>query len=221
MSDAWLKRLSDPEPWSAPRPLPPASTASGLQVRLYQAGDGPALFSAIDDRRDAILRWMIWASTDHRSADDSTYYVERVRRAYEKPECLDFPMGIFDLGTGEQLGGTGFHHVVPGLRQAEIGYWVRGSHQGQGVCTRAIAALISAGLRPASKGGWGFRRLLVFNDVENVASRRVCEKLGLRLEMRLRQDRYLDDGYRDTSGFAVLADEWDFELSRVKSGVAP
>lgn len=218
MSDAWMARLKDPRPWAAPRPLPPPATAGDICVRLYQRGDGHALFAAIDDRRDALLPWMIWASADPQTVDDSIFYVERCRRAYEKPDCLDFPMGIFDANSGVVLGGTGLHDIAPDLRQAEIGYWVRGSHQGRGVCTRAIGALISAGLRTPEEGGWGLRRILIFNDVENVASRRVCEKLGLRLEMRLQKDRCLDGVYRDTLGFAVLANEWDFDTNRTKQG---
>ncbi len=219
MSDAWMARLKDPQPWSAPRPLPQPATAGDICVRLYQQGDGPALFAAIDDRREALLPWMAWASSDPRRVDDSIFYVERCRRAYEKADCLDFPMAILDASSGAVLGGTGLHEIVPDLRQAEIGYWVRGTHQGKGICTRAIGALISAGLRPTEEGGWGLRRILIFNDVENVASRRVCVKLGLRLEMRMQKDRYLDS-YRDTLGFAVLADEWDFEHNRTKPGTA-
>lgn len=218
MSDAWMTRLKDPRPWSAPHPLPPPVRAGNVCVRLYQPGDGPALFAAIDDRRDALLPWMLWASSDPQKVDDSIFYVERCRRAYEKRDCLDFPMGIFDTTSGVVLGGTGLHRIVPDTRQAEIGYWVRGTHQGKGICTQAIGALISAGLGPVEEGGWGLRRILVFNDAENLASRRVCEKLGLRLEMRMQKDRCVDAVYRDTFGFAVLADEWDFEHNRTKAG---
>ncbi|MBK8994542.1 MAG: GNAT family N-acetyltransferase [Myxococcales bacterium] len=219
MSDAWMQKLRDPNPWSAPRPLPQPVTAGDVCVRLYGAGDGPALFEAINDRREALLPWMAWATTDPRCIDDSVFYVERCRRAYEKTDCLDFAMGIFEARSGVVVGGTGFHHIDADTRTGEIGYWIRGSHQSKGLCTRAVGALIGSGLRSAADGGWGLRRVVIYNDVENVASRRVCEKLGLRLEMRLRKDRYYEPSYRDSLGFAVLADEWDFELGRAKPGI--
>ncbi|MBK7583323.1 MAG: GNAT family N-acetyltransferase [Myxococcales bacterium] len=220
MSDAWMTRLKDPQPWSAPRPLPQPATAGDICVRLYQQGDGPALFAAIDDRREALLPWMAWASSDPQRVDDSIFYVERCRRAYEKADCLDFPDGYLGL---ELRCGPRRHWPAqdrPGLPTGGnrlLG--PRGTHQGNGICTQAIGALISAGLRPTEQGGVGLRRILIFNDVENVASRRVCEKLRLRLEMRMQKDRYLDS-YRDTLGFAVLADEWDFEHNRTKLGTA-
>jgi ribosomal-protein-serine acetyltransferase len=219
MSDAWLSKLRDPNPWSAPRPLPKAVEVGGFCIRLYEKGDGPALFSAIDEHRESLLPWMVWTTTDHRSVDDSIHYVEKVRRAYEKPDSVDFSMGIFDTKTKQLIGGTGFHHADPNLRCAEIGYWIRGDYQGKGVCTRVIGALISAGLRSIEDGGWGLRRLVIFNNVENVGSRRVCEKLGLRLEMRMKKERYLEPEYRDMLGFAVLADEWDFEKNCAKPNI--
>jgi RimJ/RimL family protein N-acetyltransferase len=220
MSDAWLKKLSDPSPWVAPAPRPPPIELDGFVVRLYAPGDGPKLFEAINADRAALLPWMAWSTTDHRSIDDSIHYVERVRRAAEKPDCLDFAMGIFDRASGTQLGGTGLHHIRPELRSAEIGYWVRGDRQRSGICTRAIGALISSALRCAADGGWGLRRIVIYNSIDNVGSRRVCERLGLRLEMRMRRERYLDPlGYRDMLGFAVLDDEWDFDAQRTKPNI--
>lgn len=220
VSDAWLEKVRDPVPWSAPRPLPAAMEQDGLCVRLYEKGDGPALFSAVSEQRDALLPWMVWATTDHLSVDDSIHYVERFRRAALDPGCLDFPMGIWDTQSDQLIGATGLHRIHPELRDAEIGYWVRGDRQRLGVCTRAVGMLISSALRPAEQGGWGIRRIVIYNEVANVASRRVCEKLGLRLEMRMKQERYLSDGYRDTLGFAVLADEWDFRAQRALPGIA-
>jgi RimJ/RimL family protein N-acetyltransferase len=67
---------------------------------------------------------------------------------------------------------------------------------------------------------------VVFTAAENIPSRRVCEKLGLRLEQRRKQDRYqgaIGDheplGYHDSLGYAVLADEWDFDRDRAKEGI--
>ncbi len=224
MSDSWKKYLEDPNPWKPPLPLPDPVQTERTVVRLYQKGDAPGLFKAIDRARDALLPEMVWALTDHRDVDDTVHYVEANRRSMESEDCREFPMGIFDKVTGEVVGGTGFHRIQSGRREVEVGYWIRGDRQGQGLCTEAVGALISAALRPDRRGGWGFRRLLVFNMIANVGSRRVCEKLGLRLEMRLRRERYfgppgVSPGYVDMLGFAVLDDEWDASIHRAKPGV--
>lgn len=227
MSDSWIQLLSDPNPWVAPQPLPAPITTERLIVRLYQRGDGPALFESVVNERDALLPWIPWALTDHHDESDSIYFVERCRRAVENPGCLDFPMGIFDRQTGVLVGGTGLHRIRPQTREGEVGYWVRKSRQGQGLCTEATGALISQALTAADQGGWGFRRIVVYNAAGNLASRRVCEKLGLRLEARMKGRDFLGTrgphggvlGYQDVLGFAVLADEWDYAQRRAKAHI--
>jgi RimJ/RimL family protein N-acetyltransferase len=79
---------------------------------------------------------------------------------------------------------------------------------------------MSSGFGAVADGGWGFRRLTVFMAADNVGSRRVCERLGLRLEVRARRERYIEPfGYHDVLGFAVLDDEWDFDAHRAKPGI--
>jgi RimJ/RimL family protein N-acetyltransferase len=226
MSDDWLEFVRDPNPWTPPDPAPAPVVTPRTVVRLWQKGDGPGLYSAIEANRPALLPFMVWALTDHRHVEDSIHYVESVRRRATSNDCTDFGMGIFDRETGEVLGGTGFIRIRAGAREAEVGYWVRGDRQGHGYCTEAIGALISSGLAPGGSG-WGFRRIVVYNSTLNVASKRVCEKLGLRLEARLRKDRFLGPsgahgpaGYQDTLGFAVLEDEWDFVTHRAKPDIA-
>ena len=225
MSESWLRLLSDPEPWRAPSPRPDAIRTSRTVVRLYEQGDGPALFAAVATSRSTILPWMIWALTDHLDVSHSVHYVERFRRLGEQPDCTNFPMGIFDPQTGELIGGTGLHDISTATGRAEIGYWIRGDRHGQGLCTEAVGALISQSLRGADAGGWGLRRIVIYNTDDNEPSRRVCQKLGLRLESRERASRYRGRvgehpaGYHDTFGFGVLRDEWDFDADRAKPDI--
>ena len=216
--NAWLRLLEDPQPWVAPIPLPGPVLTGRLLLRAYTPADAAALFEAVRSSLDRVLPWMVWVLTDHQCESDSLYFIERTRRAAEAPGCIDFPLGIFDRQSGRYLGGCGFHKIRPGLREAEIGYWIRGDAQGQGLCTEAVGALMTAGFTPQARGGWGFRRIVIFNAADNPASRRVCEKLGLRLERRERQSRYVGAlegqqplGYLDHLGFGVLDHEWDFE----------
>jgi RimJ/RimL family protein N-acetyltransferase len=220
MSEAWMAGLGDPSPWTLPQPLPPPLAFDGIVVRRHQKGDGPLVFEAVDDQREKLLPWMLWVTTDHLSVDDSIHYVEKKRRDSEKPDCLDFPLGIFDAHSGRMLGGTGYHRIRPQYREAEIGYWIRGSEQGRGICTKVVAALLGWGFRSQAEQGWGFRRIVIFTAADNVGSRRVCEKLGMRLELHVKRERYHGPiGYYDSVGFGVLADEWDFAQNRAKPGI--
>lgn len=219
MSDSWRMQVQDPEPWVPPKPLPGPVETERLVVRRYDRGDGPALFRTIDAHRESLLPAMTWARTDHRYESDSIHYVDAARRAADRPGCNDFPMGMFDRSSGEVVGGTGLHRIVSEVREAEVGYWVRGDRQGSGLCTEAVAGLLSAAFQPVASGGWGIRRVVIFAAAWNPASMRVCDKLGLRRESHLKHDRYLapeagGPGYHDTYGYGVLASEWDFGAQR-------
>ncbi|MBX3246851.1 MAG: GNAT family N-acetyltransferase [Myxococcales bacterium] len=211
-SEAWLAYLGEPIPWRPPSPLPRTTTAR-LVVRPYARGDGPALFAAIDRSRAGLLPWMLWASTDHRHVEDSIHYVERHRRAYGTSSCRDYPLGIFDRTSGELVGSTGLHDVRVGTRQAEVGWWVAPSHQGKGIATEAIDGLVETAFQPVDQGGWGLRRLVVYVVTDNHPSRRVAEKVGLRLEGTLRAERFIGyppdapRGYVDVLAYALLAGE--------------
>jgi RimJ/RimL family protein N-acetyltransferase len=224
--DAWLKLLSDPNRWSPPTPRPTRVETERLVVRMFEPGDAPDMFEAINADRGRLMPWMAWAQTDHQSLSDSVYYIESTRRQWEKPDSTTFAMGIFERSSGRFLGSTDLHGIRAGLREAEVGYWICASERGTGICTEATGGLISAALRPQDAGGWGLRRIVVFTAAQNVPSRRVCEKLGLRLEQRRKQDRYQGAfgacealGYHDSLGYAVLADEWDFDRDRAKEGI--
>lgn len=224
MSDRWLEYLRDPDPWTAPSPLPGACETERLVVRRYERGDGPRLFRTVHDHRESILPWMVWSRGDYDEEADGVFYVEKFRRAALSPGCTDFPLAICCRDSGQLIGATGLHDVQPGLKEAEIGYWIGGPWQGEGLCTEAVAGLIGQALTAPEAGGWGLRRLVVYNAVANIGSRRVCQKLGLRLEARQRRSRHLHpdaggEGYYDSLCFAVLADEWDFEAGRAKPGI--
>jgi RimJ/RimL family protein N-acetyltransferase len=175
------------------------------------------MFAAVEANRASLLPWLPWAAVDNRTVAECTYNIERFRRARDEP-LAEYAMGIFDRETGDFLGGTGFHRLIPEIGQAEIGYWIRGDRARRGLCTEAVAALISSGLKPqkSESGGWGFRRIIIVCAEPNVASRRVPEKLGLRLELRAKGDRWLEGlGFVGTLAWGVNNDEWDVDNNRI------
>jgi ribosomal-protein-serine acetyltransferase len=176
-----------------------------MTIRWWVPDDAAAMLAAINADRNAMKPWLDWADTDNRTLAECHYNIERYRRAREKGDSLDFAFGIFDRTTGDPLGGTSFHRIDADTHQAEVGYWIRGDRQRTGLATEATAAMLTWGFQV-----WGFRRIEIRCAPENIASRRVPEKLGLRREMLLKQHRWTEGiGYTDTLGFAILANEWD------------
>lgn len=125
--------------------------------------------------------------------------------------------GVFDAATGEQLGGSGFNRLDSATLNAETGYWVRADRRRQGICTRILRAMLTWGFTPQHEGGFGFRRIHIFAADRNLASCGVPRKLGLHEHMQATADRWIDGlGWCGTTGWEVLADEWDRrEMRRV------
>lgn len=197
-----------PAPWSPPRPLPERCLTPRVEIRWWQHGDAAGMLRALDEDRASYLPWLPWVSSDNLNLGQCIYRIEANRRAREAGE--DFTIGWFDRATGQVLGGSGFHRLDPASHTAEIGYWLRPDRRGAGLCTEAVAHMISWGFAAKLDGGWGFRRIVIYCAGGNTASARVCAKLGLRHEVQQLRARWVDGrGWEDTLGWGVLAEEWD------------
>jgi len=207
--------------WSPPSPLPGPISTERTTIRSYRQDDAPALHEAVLASIAEPWLWLRWVSDPPR-LEDSAARIESVVRDCADPSCRYFSQAIFDRTEATYLGDLSFHHIDSRERTAEIGYWIRSDRGGSGLCTEAAGAMITAGFASQPAGGWGFRRITLLCAVDNVASWRVAEKLGLRRERYERAERYTtrpDAGYVDSVGYAVLADEWDKDTHRARPGI--
>ena len=82
--------------------------------------------------------------------------------------------------------------------------------------------MISAALRQptgsrSDTAAWGLNRVTFRTSGSNAAAQGLLKALGIRREMRRRQDHWVDGvGVDDTYGWGVLADEWDAARHRMK-----
>ncbi|MGE3109206.1 MAG: GNAT family N-acetyltransferase [Phycisphaerales bacterium] len=206
------KVLTPPEPWCMPDPLPDRRETARLVLRYWRDEDAPGLFEAVSRSREYLKPWLPWAPKEHLTIAQTIYSIENMRRERESedPRRDNVVLAIVDRATGEPVGGTGLHRIVHAAHEAEIGYWIRQSRARQGLCTEAVRALISWAFTPRQAGGWALRRVHIRCCSLNVASRGVPTKIGLRQELHLHRDRWVDrHGWADTLGWGVIADEWD------------
>lgn len=201
-----------PSPWTPPHPLPQEFETNRLRLRYWRPEDAASMLEAIDADRASFLPWLPWVEVDNRTVEECLAAVERMRCGRERTEPVadDFVLGIFDRTSGRVLGGTGLHRLVRTAHEGEIGYWVRPDERGRGICTEAVAGLLSWAFTSQQAGGWGLRRIHIRCAAGNLASQRVPRKLGLREEARLVQERWVAGrGWDDTLVWGVLREEWD------------
>ncbi len=88
--------------------------------------------------------------------------------------------------------------------QAEIGWCLDPAYQGRGLATEAVAAVLATCF-----DGLGLRRVVANCFADNLASRRLMERLGMRRELHtVRESLHRSGRWLDGMGYALLADEW-------------
>lgn len=212
-----LPNRRKPSRWTAPAAWAAPIHTPRLLLRPLEPADAEIYHRLIDDHRDQLLPWMAWAATEHRTVDQTRGRLHDLAEQRDDDPPGPMVIGVFDRRDEQLVGALSVHDVDPATASAGAGYWIARPHTRRGLATEAVRHLISTALRPAAEGGWGLNRVHFDTAGSNVAARGVATALGVRREMRRRQDRWLDGiGVDDTYGWGVLADEWDVEGMRMR-----
>ena len=180
-------------------PIPDRIETERLVLRLPSVEDAEAVIDAIDESRAELTEWMAWAPY-MRTVEDARNWARRVGDAWDDPEGVDLPIGIFLREGGRFLGGTGYHRAKWEIPSVDIGYWMRTSETGKGYVRETVNALTRVGF-----GRLGLRRMVITCAATNDPSRRVAEACGYQFEARLRNhDRLPDGSLRDTLVYSLI-----------------
>ncbi len=100
---------------------------------------------------------------------------------------------------GEAVGGIGLHLGIDIERvSAEVGYWLGESVWGRGIATAALV-----GLTQYAFNAFNLTRIFALPFADNLASRRVLEKVGFTLEGILRRSAIKNGRIRDQALYAL------------------
>ncbi|MFJ9468094.1 GNAT family N-acetyltransferase [Streptomyces caniferus] len=88
-------------------------------------------------------------------------------------------------------------------RSGEVGYWLDADHQGRGLVTRAVTAVLDHAFGPL-----GLHRVVLETTTTNARSQGVARRLGFTQEGVLREGAAHPDTRHDAVIFGLLAREW-------------
>ena len=130
-------------------------------------------------------------------------YVESALRMRE--EGHRFAFAVLDSSSGQVLGSSSYHDIVPAVNRLEIGYtWYAKRCQRSAVNTTAKWLLMQHAFEALGAQLVGWR-----TDNYNFASQRAIERLGARKDGVLRHHGLRRDGtVRDTVMYSLAAGEW-------------
>lgn len=168
------------------RDLPDELIGERVLLRPYRAGDGQALWEAVNESREHVQPWLPW-SDKHKTPADSEAFVRQSLAKWVLRE--DLGLSVWDRETGRYLGGTGLHRNDWDVPSFEIGYWLRRTATGQGYMTEAAWLLCQLTFEKLSA-----QRVLICCGAENHASAAIPKRLGFVLEGAMRNFK------RDTNG---------------------
>ncbi|MBI2519698.1 MAG: GNAT family N-acetyltransferase [Bdellovibrio sp.] len=135
---------------------------------------------------------------EHYSSDDALKFIEASLSQWDRAEMFDFSMYDQQM---EYLGNIGIHTIRWEHDRAEIGYWIKQEFEGLGYVTEAVSQLLR------ELFSLGFNRIEIRCDPENARSRKIPERLGMRLEGHFREHVFQQNAYRDTLVYALLRSE--------------
>jgi ribosomal-protein-serine acetyltransferase len=141
-----------------------------ILIRPLKADDAGAMLAAITASMPTLSQWLPWATPAYARAD-AVEWIAHCLRSREADN--EYHFGVFDVTSGEVLGGVGLNHRIRAYRTAHMGYWVADTARGRGVAVEAA--------RQAARFGFetlGLQRIAILVQPENRASLRVAVKLG-------------------------------------------
>ena len=108
--------------------------------------------------------------------------------------------------TGKMIGTVCVKVTSQAHRQGDIGWFLHGDYQRQGLATEASRALVTFAFADI-----GLHRITAHCDAANERSRRMMERLGMRREAHFRHAAFFDEEWHDQYLYAILEWEWKTE----------
>jgi ribosomal-protein-serine acetyltransferase len=174
----------------------PGAGAAEVQLRDLSDAEAPELHELIERNRAGLARWLRWARDQ--TSDGTLEFVRQARACAAARESLQRGVVV----DGRIVGMVGLPRVDAPNHCGEIGYWLDEDHQGRGVMTAAVEALMDIAF-----DDWQLNRVEIRTDVENLPSRALAERLGFHFEGVLRQAYWVGDRYSDDAIYSMLAAE--------------
>lgn len=180
----------------------PLLTHGEVTVRLLSLGDAKTLQTLLATNRGWLSQWEA-SLPDRHTYEPGSYSlrpgIRSMLKNFREGRGIPFVMTY----RGEVVGQLSVSDISWGaLRSASIGYWIAEDYAGLGITPTSVALVIDYVLTR-----FGLHRIEICLRPENVQSRRVVEKLGLRYEGRRENYIFIDGAWRDHDCFAILTEE--------------
>ena len=170
-----------------------------LRLRPFEAADLPSFVRYRS--HPEVARYQSWDTT-YSIADAEEFLASQVGLELGAPgEWVQ--LAALDRRTGDLCGDCAVRVVADQPATAEVGITFAPDHQGTGLATEALAAVVDTLFEQH-----GLHRVFAQTDDRNLAVHRLLERLGFRSEARLVEADWFKGEWTTLRVFAVLRREW-------------
>jgi ribosomal-protein-serine acetyltransferase len=168
--------------------------ADGAYLRLLEEPDAEELYELVDRNRAHLAEWMPWAAGQ--TLEGTAAFIHGALRRHAERNGSELALVLDE----RIVGAAGFAGIDWVARNTTIGYWLAAEHQGRGLMTRAVRALIDHAF-----GELELHRVEIQAAEGNHRSRAIPERLGFQAEGIRREAERVGDRYEDLVVYGLLA----------------
>ena len=144
----------------------------GLEIALVEPKFASEYLEIVSNQRDYLGEWLAWPP----HAESEEFFLSFIKKSlHDYADGKSLVCAV--LYQNEVAGNVSFNTINHDLQKIEIGYWLRSDLQGKGIISKSLTKLIDYAFSELN-----MRKVQISAAVDNQASRRVCERLGFKLE---------------------------------------
>lgn len=160
------------------------------KLRLVELDDLEAYHRLIEDNRKRLEDFFAGTVAQTTTLEDSRAHLTEVIRKNARKEFYSFV--LTDDASDRLIASVQVKSLDWNVPKAELGYYIDAAYEGKGLVSRAVAVIVKYCFEQLQ-----LNKLYIRAHESNIASRKIAEHNGFRLEGVLRQD------YKTTRGELV------------------
>ena len=172
-------------------------TTNRLMLREYQEEDWEQVhvYTSVPE----FTKYEVWGPN---TVEQTKEFVQKAVEQAKEPNRIDFELAICLKDSHLQIGGCGIHIDTENPSLAAIGWAINPEYQNKGYATEAARVLIDYGFDNLSLGG-----IYAFTDVNNMASVKVMEKLGMTFMERINSHIKIKGKIRNSFRYQISSED--------------
>ncbi|WP_088042961.1 GNAT family N-acetyltransferase [Bacillus sp. EAC] len=175
----------------------PTLESERIRLRKLTSHDAESLFNYASNPE--VTKYVTWET--HHTIEDSKQFINYVLELYKESKIA--PFAIEDKSTGKLIGTADFVSWNTNHHNGEIGYVLSPDYWGKGIVPEVVNLLLKFGFNQMN-----MERIQARCFVENNASERVMQKVGMKFEGISRHAMFIKGQFVDLKIYAIIKNDY-------------